>query len=84
MIVVLLEVPFQDIMDYEEKVKNVVSTIKGKLLIKEYPTKSVGVSTILAHANLASTMGYPVDMVVIDYADILSPKVKYQVMQIPM
>lgn len=66
-------VPFQDIMDYEEKVKNVVSTIKGKLLIKEYPTKSVGVSTILAHANLANTMGYPVDMVVIDYADILSP-----------
>jgi hypothetical protein len=42
-------------------------------LIKEYPTKSVGVSTILAHANLASTMGYPVDMVVVDYADILSP-----------
>ena len=60
-------------MEYEEKVKNIVSTIKGKLLIKEYPTKSVGVSTILAHANLANTMGYPVDMVVIDYADILSP-----------
>ena len=66
-------IPFQDIMEYEEKVKNVVANIKGKLLIKEYPTKSVGVSTILAHANLANTMGYPVDMVVIDYADILSP-----------
>ena len=59
-------------MEYEEKVKNIVASIKGKLLIKEYPTKSVGVSTILAHANLASTMGYPVDMVIIDYADILS------------
>jgi replicative DNA helicase len=66
-------VPFQDIMEYEDKVKNIVASIKGKLLIKEYPTKSVGVSTILAHANLASTMGYPVDMVIIDYADILSP-----------
>jgi replicative DNA helicase len=66
-------IPFQDIMEHEEKVKNVVANIKGKLLIKEYPTKSVGVSTILAHANLANTMGYPVDMVVIDYADILSP-----------
>ena len=66
-------IPFQDIMEHEEKVKNIVAGIKGKLLIKEYPTKSVGVSTILAHANLANTMGYPVDMVIIDYADILSP-----------
>jgi hypothetical protein len=60
-------------MEHEEKVKNIVAGIKGKLLIKEYPTKSVGVSTILAHANLAKTMGYAVDMVIIDYADILSP-----------
>ena len=66
-------VPFQDIIEHEEQVKNTVANIKGKLLIKEYPTKSVGVSTILAHANLANTMGYPVDMVIIDYADILSP-----------
>jgi len=66
-------VPFQDIMEEKEKVKNIISNIKGQLLIKEYPTKGVGVSTILAHANLAKTMGYPVDMVVIDYADILSP-----------
>lgn len=66
-------IPFQDIIEHEETVKNVVANIKGKLLIKEYPTKSVGVSTILAHASLANTMGYPVDMVVIDYADILSP-----------
>jgi hypothetical protein len=66
-------IPFQDIIEHEEQVKNVVANIKGKLLIKEYPTKSVGVSTILAHANLANTMGYPVDMVIIDYADILSP-----------
>ena len=66
-------IPFQDIVEHEETVKNVVANIKGKLLIKEYPTKSVGVSTILAHASLANTMGYPVDMVVIDYADILSP-----------
>ena len=66
-------IPFQDIMEHEEKIKGIVAGIKGKLLIKEYPTKSVGVSTILAHANLAKTMGYPVDMVIIDYADILSP-----------
>jgi len=66
-------VPFQDITEHEEKVKHIIEGIKGKLLIKEYPTKSVGVSTILAHANLASTMGYPVDMIVVDYADILSP-----------
>ena len=51
----------------------VIGGISGNLLIKEYPTKSVGVSTILAHANLARTMGYGVDMVVVDYADILSP-----------
>lgn len=66
-------IPFQEIMESIEKVRSVISGISGNLLIKEYPTKSVGVSTILAHANLARTMGYGVDMVVVDYADILSP-----------
>ena len=66
-------IPFQDIIENKEKVKLAIEGIKGNLLIKEYPTKSVGVSTILAHANLARTMGYGVDMVVVDYADILSP-----------
>ena len=66
-------IPFQDIIENKEKVKLAIEGIKGNLLIKEYPTKSVGVSTILAHANLARTMGYGIDMVVVDYADILSP-----------
>jgi hypothetical protein len=66
-------IPFQEIVENIEKVRAVIGGITGNLLIKEYPTKSVGVSTILAHANLARTMGYGVDMIVVDYADILSP-----------
>jgi replicative DNA helicase len=68
-----VNIPFQDITEHIETVRNTIDGIPGKLLIKEYPTKSVGVSTILAHANIARTMGYGVDMVIVDYADILSP-----------
>ena len=68
-----VNIPFQDITENIETVRNTIDGIPGKLLIKEYPTKSVGVSSILAHANIARTMGYGVDMVIVDYADILSP-----------
>lgn len=65
-------IPFQNIQDNVEKVERMLETIPGQLIIKYFPTKSVGVTSLLAHANLVKNMGFPIDMVVVDYADILS------------
>ena len=41
------------------------------MVIKYYPTKSASVNTLSAHLNRFTTLGTEVDMVVVDYADIL-------------
>ena len=65
-------IPFQSIQDNVEKVAGILETIPGQLIIKYFPTKSVGVTSIMAHTNLVKNMGFPVDIVILDYADILS------------
>ena len=45
--------------------------LKGDLVIKYYPTKTASVNTLSAHLKRITTLGTKVDMVVVDYADIL-------------
>jgi len=45
--------------------------LKGDLVIKYFPTKTAGVNTLSAHLKRLTTLGTQVDMVVVDYADIL-------------
>jgi replicative DNA helicase len=45
--------------------------LKGDLVIKYFPTKTAGVNTLSAHLKRIINLGTEVDMVVVDYADIL-------------
>ena len=45
--------------------------LKGNLTIKYYPTKSCTVNTLSAHLKKVTTFGQKVDMVLVDYADIM-------------
>ena len=45
--------------------------LKGNLTIKYYPTKSCTVNTLSAHLKKVTTFGKKVDMVLVDYADIM-------------
>ena len=45
--------------------------LKGNLTIKYYPTKSCTVNTLSAHLKKVTTFGTNVDMVLVDYADIM-------------
>jgi len=57
---------------YAEKLSGwVKSTVKGKLFIKQYPTRSVGVSTLKSHIALLRAHGFSPDILLVDYADIL-------------
>jgi replicative DNA helicase len=58
---------------HKEEVEKKLQSLPGKLLIKYFPTKAASVNTIGAHLKHIELSGVTVDMVIVDYADILMP-----------
>ena len=56
---------------HKEDVLKTITKLKGELTIKYFPTKSASVNTIAAHLQKMLSFGKKVDLVVIDYADIM-------------
>jgi hypothetical protein len=61
----------QNLKYHIDDVKSKIEHIEGELIVKYFPTKTASVNTISAHLQKMRMMGKPVDMVVVDYADIL-------------
>ena len=61
----------QNLKYHKDDVQTEMEKLKGDLVIKYYPTKSASVNTLSAHLKRITTLGTTVDMVVVDYADIL-------------
>ena len=64
-------VPTANIKFYQDDVKKKIDQLKGKLLIKYFPTKSATVQTLAAHLSQIDIQGTKPDLVLVDYADIL-------------
>jgi len=64
---------FQDIRDNVDKVKSVIGNVPGKLIIKYFPIKTISAHTLKTHAERIMTLGTKVDLMIIDYADIIRP-----------
>ena len=61
----------QNLKYHKEEVMEKLFNLKGNLTIKYYPTKSCTVNTLSAHLKKVVTFGEKVDMVLVDYADIM-------------
>ena len=61
----------QNLKYHKEEVMEKLFKLDGKLTIKYYPTKSCTVNTLSAHLKKAMTFGEKIDMVIVDYADIM-------------
>ena len=61
----------QNLKYHKDDVISEMEKLKGDLVIKYFPTKTAGVNTLSAHLKRLTTLGTQVDMVVVDYADIL-------------
>ena len=61
----------QNLKYHKDDVQGEMDKLKGDLVIKYYPTKTASVNTLSAHLKRITTLGTEVDMVVVDYADIL-------------
>ena len=61
----------QNLMYHKDEVLEKVEQVKGELTIKYYPTRSCTVNTLSAHIKKATSFGAEVDMILVDYADIM-------------
>jgi len=70
-------IPNQNLKYHKDDVKRELDKIDGELIIKYFPTKTASVHTLSAHLQRLKTLGTDVDLVVVDYADILRDTTKY-------
>jgi hypothetical protein len=70
-----LGVPFTELNaeNVKENLQDIYDTMGGDLIVKCYPTKTAGVSSITAHIEKCIAQGKTPDMIIIDYADLLKP-----------
>ena len=69
----LTKVPLGNLMSFKEKIYEEVQDIEGRLIVKEYPTKSATTHTIKTHLEKLKMRNIDVDMIIVDYADLLRP-----------
>jgi replicative DNA helicase len=67
--------PLSDIINFKEEVYEEIKDIEGKLIVKEYPTKSASTNTIKSHLNKLIKRGIKPGLIIVDYADLLRPVV---------
>ena len=73
----LTKIPLKNLTSFKEKIYEEVLEIEGKLIVKEYPTKTASTQTIRGHLEKLRMRNIDVDMIIIDYGDLLRP-VRYQ------
>jgi len=69
----LSKIDLRDIMDSKDLVKEKIQDVSGKLIIKEYPTKSASTKSIKNHLEKLKKQNILPDVVIVDYADLLRP-----------
>ena len=62
-----------DTFRLKEQIYEKIKDIDGNVIIKEYPTKSATTATIKNHLEKIKSRGIPIDMIIVDYADLLKP-----------
>ena len=68
----LTEIPVGEITLHKEKVKKTIEELRGGLYIREYPAGQATVNTIHAHLEKCVQQDIKPDLIIIDYADLLT------------
>jgi replicative DNA helicase len=66
----------QNVHKHRVTIEETVSKLPGKLVIKEFPMGKASVHTIESHIQKCRDLGFPPDLVIIDYVDLLKSKTK--------
>lgn len=69
----LTGIPLDSLRALKDQVEQEIQQISGKLIIREYPTKSATTETIKAHLERLKQNEFKPDLVIVDYGDLLKP-----------
>lgn len=67
--------PLSNLISFKDEIYESVKDVEGKLIVKEYPTKSASTNTIRAHLAKLKKRGTEPGMIIVDYGDLLKPVV---------
>lgn len=73
---VIMGINAQNLKNYQDEIQERMDTLKGDLIVKYYPTKSVGVLGLKAHLEKTIMLGQKPDLVIVDYGDLLKINTK--------
>ena len=73
---VLTGINAQTLKHHQDTVEEKMKTLSGSLIVKYYPTKSVGVMALKAHIEKTIMQGKTPDLIVVDYGDLLKVNTK--------
>ena len=65
--------PLKDLFSLKDKVYETCIQVPGELILKEYPTKTASPRTLRNHLEKLVKKGKKIDLVIVDYGDILRP-----------
>ena len=66
-------IQLKDLYASKEMIRDHVQDVEGRLIIKEYPTKSASPRTNKSHIEKLKKRGIHPDIIIVDYADLLRP-----------
>jgi len=69
----ITSIPLQELFNFKDQILETVQNIEGKLIIKEYPTKSASTETLKNHLYKLKQRGINPDLLIVDYGDLLKP-----------
>lgn len=66
-------VDLSNMTSFKEKIYEEIQEIEGRLVVKEYPTRSASVQTLKTHLEKMKLRSFSPDLIIVDYGDLLRP-----------
>ena len=73
---VLTGINAQTLKHHQDTVEEKMRSLTGNLIVKYYPTKSVGIMALKAHIEKTIMQGKTPDLIIVDYGDLLKVNTK--------
>lgn len=67
-------VELKNLTIFKEKIYDEIKEIPGRLIVKEYPTRSASIQTIKNHVEKLKRRDFEPDMIIVDYGDLIRPE----------
>jgi len=66
-------VHLKDLIPLKEKIYEEIKEIPGRLIVKEYPTRSATIQTLKSHLEKLKNRGISPGVIIVDYGDLIKP-----------